>query len=89
MNIIQSFLVSLLQIDEPALRTAILHRVWHGRFQHSLLPLIDAFLRGDHDISDELWKFSVSLDVPHQLLFDAFRLQMAINLYPSHQRKVG
>ena len=89
MNIIQSFLIRALNVPAIELDSTIVKMIKAGAFSHSLLSQKDALLAGDSSITDELWKFSVSLNVPHQLLFDAIRLQTSIDQYPVDQLKVG
>lgn len=81
MNIIQSLLCQTLHTPESQLRSLLQTRM-------SLCPLgwteteLDALLKGRPGLNDTLWKFSVGLNVPHQWLFDAYRLQQDLSQLP-------
>jgi hypothetical protein len=80
MNIIQVFLTQSLNVEESRLLPVVEQKITDCPFSKSLEGKTHLFLQGDVSVVDDLWKFSVSLNVPHQLLFDSFRLHQALKL---------
>jgi hypothetical protein len=79
MNVIESYLHHALAIPVTQLPVVLSTMVMDSPFADSLLPLIPSLLAAEPSLTDELWKFSVTLNVPHKLLFDAFHIQTSLN----------
>jgi two-component sensor histidine kinase len=89
MNIIQSFLLHALQVPQADLRSTLERAFAKSEFSASLQHRIDALLRAEDQLRDDLWKVSLSLELPHQLLFDAFLLQQQVSHIFESRLKVG
>ena len=83
MNIIQTFFSQILKVDETDLACEIEKRLAVSPFSDSTLLGLDLLFEANPSIVDELWKYSVCLDIPHQLLFESFQLQCSVNLWTS------
>jgi hypothetical protein len=83
MNIIQTFFIQILQVDEANLSREITNRLATSPFSESVLQDLDLLLDANPRIVDDLWKYSVSLDIPHKLLFESFQLQCSVNHWTS------
>jgi hypothetical protein len=79
MNIIQTFFVQILKVDEADLTSEIAKRLATSPFSDTTLLGLDLLFEANPCIVDDLWKYSVCLDIPHQLLFESFQLQSSIN----------
>lgn len=85
MNVIESFLCHTLSVTLAELPLALRESMMTSPFMMSTMPHLDKLLAGDPSILDDLWKFSVSLDIPHKLLFDSFSIQLELNQRPHRQ----
>lgn len=78
MNLLQSLLCQTLSLSLPELEPAL-------REQLDLSPLVlsddelHRLLRCEPEMRDSLWKVSLTLQLPHQWLFDAFQLQVELS----------
>jgi len=85
MSIIQAFLSRALNIAPQQVSALVHSKILLGPFAASLGEQSEAFLQAQPALADEVWKFSVSLEVPHQLLLDCYVLQQAVNqAYVTH-----
>lgn len=82
MNLIQSLLCQTLHTEPTCLRSVMREKMFSGPFGCSERD-IDALLDASADISDRLWTFSVTLNMPHQWLYDAYRLQRELVVGPA------
>lgn len=81
MSVFHLTLAELLQVPSDSLRDVLAARLNH---QHDRLPLslaeAEALLKFPKSHQDDLWKLSLLLNVPHQLLLDSVKLQEQIDL---------
>lgn len=78
MNIIESYLSQALNIPPVRLQHELKQQLERSPFGDSLPSQLRDLLTAQTCVIDDLWKFSVALNVPHQHLFDAFNLQTQI-----------
>jgi len=79
MNIVYSFLSSAFNVEATDVSALIHSRISESPFSDELFLQMDGFLKGEETVQDDLWKFSVALNLPHQLLCDSFKLQQQVN----------
>lgn len=79
MNVIESYLHHALAVSPGELFPEIRRQIASSPFAQSMMPRINELLSADPELVSELWKFSVSLNIPHKLLFDAYQIQIALN----------
>lgn len=86
-NLVQSYLLTALEIEQPhQLEMLVLERLSDLNVDKPEIALAQ-LLNGDSAIRDEVWKFSASLALPHELLFRAYCQQVACSEQASLKTK--
>jgi len=78
-----------LDVPTQSLSGKIQQHIQQSPFSKSLEPLVDDFMDAKSSVLNDLWKFSVSLDIPHQLLCDSYFLQRKVNQFAPMDQKDG
>lgn len=84
MNIIRSFLLTALAVEPDKLRTVANERLSDNPLTKDLEFNLSDLMQAEPEILNELWKFSLALNVPHQLLCDSYWLQQKTNRQFTH-----
>ncbi len=84
MNIVRSFLLTALAVEPSDLLFVANERLSDNPLTKDLGYGFSDLLQAEPEILNELWKYSLALDVPHQLLCDCYWLQQKTTQQYSH-----
>jgi hypothetical protein len=85
MAIVESFLCATLNERPASMMQILATKLYQHALTAQIPDAINRLLNADPLLLDDLWRFSVVLGIPHELLFESFCLQQKV----VHYQKVG
>lgn len=85
MAIVESFLCAALNERPAAMMQSLVTRLYDHALTADIPDAIARLLNADDTLVDDLWRISVVLGVPHDLLYESFALQQKVAQF----QKVG